>query len=338
MRKRGRIGLALGGGGARGVAHIGVLKVLEREGIPIDLIVGSSIGALVWGAYAVNPDAVALEKRLSEFLSPQSEQSRGLKLLGRTRWNKPKKSGLVHRLSRIAGKEMFLSLAILRNALLSENDMQDCVAAFLPDIDLKETLISFAAAAVDLVSGEEVVLTQGPIIPAVMGSCAVPGFMQPIKWGERILVDGGVVDAVPVSPANREGAETVIAVDVGACLCQPCIVEDGIDAINRVMEIMGFHLNRRSTEGAHVLIEPDVSQFEWTDFLKYEELIREGEKAAESKIEEIRNLLEHGFRRKVFRWVREMIPGMKKGIDKRGLPDSVQEWLRSPPAPNERSE
>jgi hypothetical protein len=66
---------------------------------------------------------------------------------------------------------------------------------------------------------------------------------------------------------------------------------------------MGFHLNRRSTEGAHVLIEPNVSQFEWTDFLDYEELIREGEKADESKIEEIRNLLEHGFRRKVFRWV-----------------------------------
>jgi len=338
MRKRDKIGLALGGGGARGVAHIGVLKVLEREGIPIDLIVGSSIGALVGGAYAVNPDAVALEKRLSEFLSPEGEQSRGLKLLGRTRWNKPEKPGLVHRLSRIAGKEMFLSLAILRNALLSENDMRDCVAAFLPDIDLEDTLIPFAAAAVDLISGEEVVLTQGQIIPAVMASCAVPGFMPPIKWGGRILVDGGIVDAVPASPAKREGAETVIAVDVGACLCQPCIVEDGIDAINRATEIMGFHLNRRSTEGAHVLIEPAVSQFEWTDFLNYEELIREGEKAAESKIEEIRNLLEHGFRRKVFRWVREMIPGMRKGVDKRSLPHSVLEWFRSPPAPTERRE
>jgi NTE family protein len=121
-------------------------------------------------------------------------------------------------LSRIVGKEMFLSLAILRNALLSENDMRDCVAAFLPDIDLEDTLIPFAAAAVDLVSGEEVLLTQGQIIPAVMASCAVPEFMPPIKWGERILVDGGVVDAVPAGPAKREGAGIVIAVDVGACL------------------------------------------------------------------------------------------------------------------------
>lgn len=338
MLKRDKIGLALGGGGARGVAHIGVLKVLEREGIPIDLIVGSSIGALVGGAYAVNPDAAALEKRLSEFLSPECEQSRGLKLLGKTRWNKPEKSGLVHRLSRIAGKEMFLSLALLRNALLSESDMRDCVAAFLPDIDLEDTLIPFAAAAADLVLGEEVVLTQGPIIRAVMASCAVPGFMPPIKRGERLLVDGGIVDAVPVSPAKREGAETVIAVDVGACLCQPCIVEDGIDAINRATEIMGFHLNRRSTEGAHVLIEPNVSQFEWTDFLDYEALIREGEKAAESKLEEIRNLLEHGFRRKVFRWVREMTPGMRRKVDKRHLTHSVLEWLRSPHARTERLE
>ena len=97
-------------------------------------------------------------------------------------------------------------------------------------------------------------------------------------------------------------------------------------------------MNRRSTEGAHVLIEPAVSQFEWTDFLNYEKLIREGEKAAESKIEEIRNLLEHGFRRKVFRWVREIIPGMRKEIDKRGLPDSVLEWFRFPPTPTERRE
>jgi hypothetical protein len=118
--------------------------------------------------------------------------------------------------------------------------------------------------------------------------------------------------------------------------CQPCIVEDGIDAINRATEIMGFHLNRQSTEGAHVAIEPAVSQFEWTDFLNYEELIREGEKAADSKIEEIRSLLEHGFRRKVFRWVREIIPRMRKEVDKRALPDSVLEWFRSPPAPAER--
>jgi len=138
-------------------------------------------------------------------------------------------------------------------------------------------------------------------------------------------VDGGVVDAVPVSTAKREGAETVIAVDVGACLCQPCIVEDGIDAINRATEVMGFHLNRRSTEGAHVVIEPAVSKFEWTDFLSYDELIREGEEAAESKTEEIRKLLEHGFRRKVFGWVRKMVPGMRKEVDKRGLPDSVLE-------------
>jgi predicted acylesterase/phospholipase RssA len=102
-------------------------------------------------------------------------------------------------------------------------------------------------------------------------------------------------------------------------------VEDGIDAINRATEIMGFHLNRRSTEGAHVVIEPVVSQFEWTDFLNYEALIREGEKAAESKIEEIRHLLGPGFRRKIFRWVRKMIPRTRKEALRMGLPHRALE-------------
>jgi hypothetical protein len=102
-------------------------------------------------------------------------------------------------------------------------------------------------------------------------------------------------------------------------------VEDGIDAINRATEVMGFHLNRRSIEGADVIIEPAVSQFQWTDFFSYEKLICEGEKAAESKIEEIRDRLEQGFRKRAFRWVKEMIPGVRKDVEKRGLPDSVLE-------------
>ena len=202
---------------------------------------------------------------------------------------------------------MFLSLAVLRNALLSENDIRDCVAAFLPDIDLEDTVIPFGAAAVDLVSGEEVVLKQGPVIPAVMASCAVPGFMPPIKWGKMILMDGGVVDVVPAGPAKRRGTDMVIGVDVRSSRCKPCTIEDGIDAINRATDVMGFHLSRRCREEADVIIEPAVRQIEWTDFFNFNELIREGERAAESKVEEIQNLLEHGFRRKVFQWVREII-------------------------------
>ena len=105
MRRRPKIGLALGGGGARGMAHIGVLKVLEQEKIPIDLIVETSIGALVGAAYAFNPDVEALEKRLSEVLDTRENGKAGLKLLGKLQWNDGAKSDLLRRIVRIAQKE-----------------------------------------------------------------------------------------------------------------------------------------------------------------------------------------------------------------------------------------
>jgi len=290
---RPKVGLALGGGGARGLAHIGVLKVLEREGIPIDLIVGTSIGALVGAAYAIKPNAMALEKKIHEFLANQRSQNTEFKRLGKLQLASPDKTDLFHRIVRIAEKHVFLSLAIMRKALLSENGMERVMAFFLPYINLEETAIPYYATAVDLVSGEAVVLKNGPIIRAVMASSAVPGFMPAVAWNDMALVDGGVLDSVPVIPAKDEGAEVVIGVDVGFCIHRPHIIEDGIDAIDRSTEIMGFYLNRHRRESADVLIEPAVRDVAWTDFINYEALIQEGEKAAESKIEEIRKKLKY---------------------------------------------
>ena len=324
MKKRPKVGLALGGGGARGLAHIGVLKALERQGIPINLILGTSMGALVGAAYAVNPDVMALEKRVSKVLGPDGKRTPALRLLQRVHRNQGSKSDLLHRVVRIAEKEVFLSAAIFRNALFSENDIRECVESFLPDIDVKETIIPFAATAVDLVSGQQVVLKEGSLIRAVMASCAVPGFIRAVRWEGMILVDGGVEGAVPAGPAKSEGANVVIGVDVGACLSKPCAIEDGIDMINRAIEIMSFYLSKQSREGADVLIEPDVRQVEWTDFLNYEELIYEGEKAAESEIENIREMLNGRFRKRIFRWSKRLSPGSKIETIKRHLFDKFE--------------
>jgi NTE family protein len=316
MSRRPKIGLALGGGGARGLAHIGVLKVLEREGIPIDLIVGTSMGAGIGAAYAIEPDGMALERRVSQALGPDSKQNTGLRLLETLHWGELSKSVLAHRLVEIAKKEMFLSLALLRKAILSEKDIRRCVGSFLPDIDLGGTAIPLAVTAVDLVSGQQVVLDQGPVVPAVMASCAVPGFMPPVLWNGMILVDGGVEGAVPARPAKDGGADIVIGVDVGSCLQRPCAIADGIDVVNRATEVMSFYLNRQSRESADGLIEPDVRQIEWTDFLKHEALIREGERAASSKIEEIRQMLERGLTRKLLKRAREIIVRLDKRYHK----------------------
>ena len=312
MKERPTIGLALGGGGARGIAHVGILKVLEREGIPIDMIVGTSIGALVGAAYAVNPDAIALEKRISDVLGTKGKESKGLKLLGRAQWDGDVKSDFLSRIVRIAQKEMFLSYAMFKNALLSENDMRKGVEAFVPDINLAEARIPFSATAVDLVSGRHVLLSEGPIIQAVMASCAVPGFMPAIPWDDMILVDGGIVDFVPAGPLKNFGAEASIGVDVGSCLGASCAIEDGIDAISRSMEVMSFFLNRHRKKNLDILIEPTVANYSWTDFFRYQELIRIGETAAELKLKEIRNAVKPKFCDKVLQWPKRIFNSKTK--------------------------
>lgn len=290
MTGKAKIGLALGGGGARGLAHIGVLNFLEREGIPLDLIVGTSIGALVGAAYAAEPDATAIEKKVIDFLSDGGKRSAGFKRLGKIQPFHPEKTGFLHRVARVAEKHVFLSFAILKRALISEENMRALLAVFLPDIDMKDTVIPFAASTVDLVTGKEVILKQGPLIPAVMASCAVPGFLPPVGVDGMVLVDGGVLDPVPVEAAKSAGADIVIAVDVGSCLCRAPSIEDGIDVINRATEIMSVCLNSRSCKGADLVIEPEVKQVPWTGFTYYLDVIGEGEKAAERKIEEIRRM------------------------------------------------
>ena len=296
------ISLALGGGGARGIAHIGVLKVLEREGIPVDFIVGSSIGALVGTAYAINPDAAALADRVAEVLGGENSSAPGFKLLGRIRQYEQDRSDLLYRLMRFAGKEVFLNLILVRKALLSEKDSRSCIEPFLRKIDLAETAIPCAVTAVDLISGNRVVVTRGPAIEAVMASCAVPGFMPPIALNDMLLVDGGVIDAVPSAPAKEQGTGLVIGVDVGTRLSRQATIGDGVDAINRVAEIMEYHLSRPGRELADILIEPDVKHFHWTDFLNYDELIERGEQAAASKLDEIRKAVRRNRRKKRLHW------------------------------------
>jgi NTE family protein len=291
MRRRPKLGLALGAGGARGLAHIGVLKALQQEGIPIDFIAGSSIGALMGAAYAANPDALALAKQVSEVLDPRSKKEIWLKLLERSYWEDNFKPDVLHRIVRIVQKEFFLSLALFKSAVLSEQDLRMTVEAFVPDIAIEDTRIPYCAIATDLLSGRPVVLKQGSLVRAVMASCAVPGFMPSIDWHGKLLVDGGLVHMIPVTAVRNICGGKVVGVDVGSILKRNHPVEDGIDAIHRATEIMDFYLGAADRLNADVIIEPVVGDFGWTDFLAFEKLIHQGELAVELKINAIKNML-----------------------------------------------
>jgi NTE family protein len=286
--KRKRIGLALGGGGARGLAHIGVLRVLEKEEIPIDLIAGTSIGALVGGAYAsgINPDE--LQKKVEEYLNSTEFRSSAIKAF-ETAHAKGEVS-LTQKIQTYLRNHFYLIQAMFKPGILSNEDFQTTIDYFIPDIQVEETRIPFRAVATDLVSGEQITFSKGSLRQAVMASCAVPGAIAPLKEGERLLSDGGIICRVPSLVVRQEGTDIVIAVvvDRGISSEEPRTV---VDVYLRVSEIMGERLKQYDLVAADVVILPEVGDLHWSSFSQAMNLIDEGEKAAREKLDDIRRLM-----------------------------------------------
>jgi NTE family protein len=286
--KRKRIGLALGGGGARGLAHIGVLRVLEKEEIPIDLIVGSSIGALVGGAYAsgINPDE--LQKKVEAYLNSTEFRSSAIKAFEAA--HAKGEVGLTQRIQTYLRNHFYLIQAMFKPGILSNEDFQTTIDYFIPDIQIEETRISFRAVATDLVSGKQIAFSKGSLRQAVMASCAVPGAIAPLKEGERLLSDGGTLCRVPSPVARQEGADIVIAVVVDRGIGSEEL-RTVVDVYLRVNEIMGERLKQYELEDADVVIFPEVGDLHWSSFSQAMNLIDEGEKAAREKLDDIRRLM-----------------------------------------------
>jgi len=286
--KRKRIGFALGGGGARGLAHIGVLRVLEKEEIPIDLIVGTSIGALVGGAYAsgMNPDE--LQKKVEEYLNSAEFRSSAIKAFEAA--HEKGEVGLTQRIQTYLRNHFYLIQAMFKPGILSNEDFQATIDYFIPDIQIEETRIPFRAVATDLVSGEQITFSEGSLRQAVMASCAVPGAIAPLKEGERLLSDGGIICRVPSSVARQEGADIVIAVVVDRGISSEEL-RTVVDVYLRVSEIVGERLKQYELADADVVILPEVGDLHWSSFSQAMNLIDEGEKAAREKLEDIRRLM-----------------------------------------------
>jgi NTE family protein len=286
--KKKRIGLALGGGGARGLAHIGVLMVLERERIPIDLIVGTSMGALVGGAYAsgISPDE--LQKKADAYLNSAEFQSSAMKAFATA--HAKGELGLTEKIQTYLRNTFYLIQAMFKPGVLPNEDFQTTINYFIPDIQIEETRIPFRAVATDLVTGEEIIFSKGPLRQAVMASCAVPGAIAPLKEGDRLLSDGGIICLVPSSVARQEGADIVISVAVDRCIRSEEL-RTVVDVYQRVNEIMCEKLKEYELGDADVVILPEVGDLHWSDFSQAMNLIDEGEKAAREKIEDIRNVL-----------------------------------------------
>jgi NTE family protein len=304
-----RIGLALGGGGARGVAHIGVLKVLEKEAIPIDLVVGTSIGALVGGAYASGFSPDELEKKFDGFLGSPEFQSSAIKAIEAL--YAKEEAGLVQRFQSYLRNRFYVMQATMKPGFLSSEDFQAIVDYFIPDMQIEETRIPFRAVATDLVSGELITFSSGPLRQAVTASCAVPGAIEPLKDGEMVLSDGGIICLVPISIAKREGADIIIAVSADRDACSEEEFLTAKDVYFRACEIMANRLQDYELLDADIVICPQVGDLHWSEFSQAKNLIEEGAKAARGHLEYIRNAMPS--RKRWFTLMEILRPSAKKG-------------------------
>ncbi len=286
--KKKRIGLALGGGGARGLAHIGVLKVLEKEEIPIHLIVGTSIGALVGGAYASGSSPEELQEKVDEYLNSTEFQSSAMRAFEAA--HAKGELSLTQKIQTYLRNRFYLIQAMFKPGILSNEDFQATIDYFVPDIQIEETQIPFRAVATDLRSCKQIVFSEGPLRQAVMASCAVPGAIAPLKEGERLLSDGGIICLVPSSVARQEGAEIVISVAVDRGIRSEEL-RTVVDVYLRVCEVMGEKLKDYELAEADVVIHPEVGDLHWSHFSQAMGLIEEGEKATRKKLDDIRHVV-----------------------------------------------
>jgi len=256
-----RIGLALGGGAARGFAHVGVIMVLEQAGIVPDYVTGTSAGAVVGAIYAAGYRSADLQRIAGQLAEADVR-----------------------------------AFALPDRGFLRGDRLQSFINRAVQNRPIEKLNIRFAAVATDLQSGEGVVFRRGDTGLSVRASSAVPGVFQPAIVGDRRMVDGGLTHPIPVRAARALGAELVIAVDISS---QPQFarLSDSIDILLQTFTIMGRALGASELSEADVVIRPAVGQLGPTDFQSRKLAIAEGERAARAALPEIRRRIEAATRR-----------------------------------------
>jgi NTE family protein len=267
-KKRPLVGLALGGGMARGCAHIGVLRELEEHGIPIDLIAGTSVGSLIGGAYAAG-------------LSPDQIEKMALTIS----WND---------LGRVT---------ISKLGFYNSERTEDYIRKHFPVTEFEKARLPFGAVATDIQTGKMVIFTEGSLPLAIRASCAMPIFYTPVVVNGRMMVDGGLVGHIPASVARLMGADLVIAIDVNSQHLPIPPPTHLLSVMSQALSVMGRTAVQYLYADADIVIRPQIEQVRPDDLSKAAEMITAGEEAARRVIEKIKRSLaprRHGLFKRIF--------------------------------------
>ncbi|MBL7158706.1 MAG: patatin-like phospholipase family protein [Candidatus Omnitrophica bacterium] len=253
--KKRKIALALGGGAARGLANIGVIKVFQREGIPIDLVVGSSIGAMLAAGYCLGIPTYRIEKTALECTTSK-----------------------------------LTDVSVSRKGFLKGKKLEKLICSFIEGRTFSDAKIPLAVTTTDIETGEEIVYTKGNLEKILVASSSWPGIFPAVEIDGRKLVDGGIRNSIPVKNALDLGATFTIAVHIGFCV-KTTKLDNPFQLFIQSIQILGEELDRYQTMRADVIIKPALVDLDQFAFDRGAEAISDGERAAEKALPEIKKKL-----------------------------------------------
>jgi len=299
-KSRFKSALVLSGGSARALAHLGVIEEIERRRMNVDMIVGASMGAIIGGLYAYYGDAGAVITKLRELFASEvfHKSASAVSDDGNGQFGP---DGFLHRLIQLFRRGVYYTHSMLRSELVSEDLYSEIFEMLMPDILIEDLPVPFAAIAMDLVTGDEIVITKGSLRRAVAASSAIPGIFPVIEINGRPLVDGGWVDNVPVAPAIALGAHFVLAVDatleISGTVAFP---QSALEIAFRCDEITRILLARHRKSYADALITPEIGQVFWANFGALDKCVSAGRKAFKESVSTL--LKKAAWRRYVTAW------------------------------------
>lgn len=306
MKQDPKIGLALAGGGARGGAHIGVLQVLHENHISINLIAGTSAGAIIGAMYAATLDPEWVEKRYMEYMESDEFRAVGIH---HVRKGKDGNDSFLEQLGKFVKDKLVITVALSRKGVIERSKLAATIEYLLPVRDFSELKIPLKVIVSDLNRAEAVVISSGDLIAAVTLSSAVPGFVAPLAEDGRLLVDGGVVSPLPINTLLDSEMDITIAVDIARRKLDTLEEYNLIELMSRVDQVTSVKLSDELSRKADVLIEPDVGGAHWSEFSRIDEFIKNGRESAQRALPLLKREIEERERWSYHfrRWIKSRI-------------------------------
>lgn len=280
------LGIALGGGGVRGAAHVGVLQEIDSAGIKIDRIAGVSAGAVIGCLYAYSQDAKWIEDHFRNIWSSQSLSG----LTSKTFFDNGSTKSFIGAVKRTLTDYVIALISLHRNSLIKNDQLREILELLVPVNNFDQLKIPLKIISTDITSGKDLISEEGNLIDALIKSCSIPGIMEPVIEGERVIVDGGVSMPIPISPL-LEICDVTVAVDIGVYKFDNLTNPNAKSIKIRSDIITSNRLKLKLVSDADLVIRPDTNGLHWSRFDAGEILLENGKIEGRKQMSNLNNLI-----------------------------------------------